>query len=57
MSVLWITIPLSMVLALMFLALFLRDQRRGRFGSPERSSLLPLEDDLPAGKQGRSLKN
>ncbi len=45
MPVLWITVILSLLLALVFLALFVKEHRRFHFGSPERASLLPLEDD------------
>lgn len=47
MPVLWITVILSLLLALVFLALFVKEQRRFHFGSPERAALLPLEDDAP----------
>jgi uncharacterized membrane protein len=47
MPVLWITVILSLLLALVFLALFVKEHRRFHFGSPERSALLPLEDDAP----------
>ncbi|HLP02553.1 MAG TPA: hypothetical protein VK163_11065 [Opitutaceae bacterium] len=45
MPVLWITVILSLLLALVFLALFVKEHRRFHFGSPERAALLPLEDD------------
>ena len=47
MPVLWITVILSLLLALVFLALFVKEHRRFHFGSPERSALLPLEEDAP----------
>ncbi len=51
MPVLWITVILSLLLALVFLALFVQEHRRFHFGSPERAALLPLEEDnaKPAG--------
>ncbi|MFT3828794.1 MAG: hypothetical protein QM691_03710 [Opitutaceae bacterium] len=45
MPVLWITVILSLLLALVFLALFVKEHRRFHFGSPERAALLPLEED------------
>ena len=48
MPVLWITVILSLLLALVFLVLFIKEHRRFHFGSPERSALLPLEEDAPA---------
>jgi hypothetical protein len=48
MPVLWITVILSLLLALVFLALFVKEHRRFHFGSPERAALLPLEDDASA---------
>lgn len=45
MPVLWITVILSLLLALVFLALFVKEHGRFHFGSPERAALLPLEDD------------
>ena len=50
MPVLWITVVLSLLLALVFLALFVKEHRRSHFGSPERSALLPLEEDVPVAK-------
>ncbi len=47
MPVLWITVILSLLLALVFLALFVKEHGRFHFGSPERAALLPLEDDAP----------
>ena len=47
MPVLWITVILSLLLALVFLVLFVKEHRRFHFGSSERSALLPLEDDAP----------
>ncbi len=45
MPVLWITVILSLLLALVFLVLFVKEHRRFDFGSSERISLLPLEED------------
>lgn len=45
MPVLWITVILSLLLALVFLALFVREHGRFHFGSTERAALLPLEED------------
>ncbi len=47
MPVLWITVILSLLLALVFLALFVREHGRFHFGSTERAALLPLEEDAP----------
>lgn len=47
MSVIPITVFFSLLLAALFVALFLREQRRHRFASPERDSLLPLADETP----------
>ena len=47
MPVLWITVILSLLLALVFLALFVKEHGRSRFGSTEHSALLPLEEDAP----------
>ncbi|WP_415909035.1 hypothetical protein [Oleiharenicola sp. Vm1] len=49
MSVIPITVFFSLLLAGFFVALFLREQRRHRFASSERDSLLPLADERPAG--------
>ncbi len=57
MPVLWITVILSLLLALVFLALFVKEHGRFHFGSPERAALLPLEDDAapaPAKPQPQS---
>lgn len=51
MDVLALTILCSLVLVAGFVALFLASRHSERFGSPERSSLLPLEDEeLPEPK-------
>ena len=47
MPVLWITVILSVLLALVFVVLFVKEHGRFHFGSPERVALLPLEDDGP----------
>ena len=47
MPVLWITVILSLLLALVFLALFVKEHGRFHFGSTERAALLPLEEDVP----------
>jgi hypothetical protein len=47
MSVIPITVFFSLLLAALFVGLFLREQRRHRFASPERDSLLPLADETP----------
>jgi hypothetical protein len=47
MPVLWITVILSLLLALVFLVLFIKEHGRFHFGSAERASLLPLEEDAP----------
>ena len=45
MSVLWITVILSLLLALVFLVLFVKEHARFHFGSTERAALLPLEEE------------
>lgn len=47
MSVIPITVFFSLLLAGFFVVLFAREQRRHRFASPERESLLPLADETP----------
>lgn len=47
MSVIPITIFFSLLLAGTFVWLFAREQRRRRFASAERDSLLPLADETP----------
>jgi hypothetical protein len=47
MPVLWITVILSLLLALVFVALFVNEHGRFHFGSPERASLLPLAEETP----------
>ena len=45
MSVIPITVFLSLGLVFIFVVLFWREQRRNRFASPERDSLLPLAEE------------
>lgn len=52
MSVIPVTVFFSLLLAAFFVALFLREQRRHRFASSERDSLLPLADERPAVRGG-----
>jgi hypothetical protein len=47
MSVIPLTIFFSLLLAGLFIALFVHEQRRRRFASAERDSLLPLADETP----------
>lgn len=47
MSVIPVTIFFSLLLAGLFVGLFAREQRRRRFASAERESLLPLADETP----------
>ncbi len=47
MSVIPITLFFSLLLAGTFVVLFAREQRRPRFTSAERDSLLPLADEIP----------
>lgn len=47
MSVIPLTVFFSLLLAGLFIALFAHEQRRRRFASPERDSLLPLADEQP----------
>jgi hypothetical protein len=47
MSVIPITLFFSLLLAGSFVGLFAREQRRRRFASAERDSLLPLADETP----------
>lgn len=48
MSVIPITVFFSLLLAGVFVVLFFREQRRHRFASAERDSLLPLADERPS---------
>lgn len=60
MTVLWLTVLLSALLAFVFLALFVRDQARRTSGSPERAALLPLQEPaerrVPPGTSGRRVE-
>ena len=47
MSVIPLTVFFSLLLAGLFIVLFWHEQRRRRFSSPERDSLLPLADEQP----------
>lgn len=47
MSVIPLTVFLSLGLVLVFVVLFLREQRRRSFASAERDSLLPLAEERP----------
>lgn len=47
MSVIPLTVFFSLLLAGLFMVLFAHEQRRRRFASPERDSLLPLADERP----------
>jgi hypothetical protein len=50
MSVLALTILISSCLAGIFIFCFAGEFRRSRRSSPERDSLLPLDDDTPSTK-------
>lgn len=52
MSVIPITLFFSLLLAGTFVVLFAREQRRHRFTSAERDSLLPLADEQPRAVPG-----
>lgn len=54
MSVIPVTVFFSLLLAGFFVVLFAREQRRQRFASPERESLLPLADETPRAANGRA---
>jgi hypothetical protein len=45
MAVIPLTLTISLVLVLTFVAFFLREQKRGSRGGAERDSLLPLADE------------
>ena len=47
MSVIPLTVFFSLLLVGLFIGLFAHEQRRRRFTSPERESLLPLADERP----------
>lgn len=46
MAVIPLTLTISLVLVLTFVAFFVREQRRGSRGGAERDSLLPLADEV-----------
>lgn len=46
MEVLLLTTLFSVVFAVFFLALFIRDRQTRKFGGIEREALLPLDDDF-----------
>lgn len=48
MDVIPLTLAISLLLSLTFIALFVREFSRPRRAGAEHDSLLPLEDDLPA---------
>jgi hypothetical protein len=45
MAVIPLTLTISLVLVLTFVAFFLREQKRGSRGGAERDSLLPLAEE------------
>lgn len=57
MSVIPLTIFFSLLLAGLFIALFVHEQRRRRFTSAEHDSLLPLAEETPheAGRRANPL--
>lgn len=56
MEVLLLTTLFSVVFAVFFLALFIRDRQTRKFGGIEREALLPLEDDFPNQEAGDKLE-
>jgi len=52
MSVIPLTIFFSLLLAGLFIVLFMHEQHRRRFASAERDSLLPLADETPHAVEG-----
>lgn len=52
MEVLLLTTLFSVVFAVFFLALFVRDRQTRRFGGTEREALLPFDDEGPMQKSG-----
>jgi hypothetical protein len=46
MAVIPLTLTISLVLVLTFVAFFVREQKRGSRGGAERDSLLPLADEV-----------
>ena len=61
MEVLLLTTLFSVVFAVFFLALFIRDRQKRPFGGIEREALLPLDDDAVTpktpGKTAENLKD
>lgn len=57
MSVIPLTVFFSLLLAGLFIALFVHEQRRRRFTSAEHDSLLPLAEETPreAGRRAAPL--
>jgi hypothetical protein len=47
MAVVPLTLAISLLLVATFIVLFLREHSRGASSSPERDSLLPLEEETP----------
>ena len=47
MKILFLTVFLSLLLASLFLLLFIRDRRRQDFGGIEQDALRPFEDETP----------
>jgi len=45
MAVIPVTLTISLGLVLVFVAFFLREQKRGRRGGAERDSLMPLAEE------------
>ncbi len=52
MSVIPLTVFFSLLLAGLFIALFVHEQRRRRFTSAEHDSLLPLAEETPRAADG-----
>jgi len=47
MAVVPLTLAISLLLVITFIVFFLREHSRGASSSPERDSLLPLEEETP----------
>lgn len=47
MSIILLTVFLSVILASLFIILFINDREKGRHSSLEQDSLLPLADENP----------
>jgi len=54
MEVLLLTTLFSVVFAVFFLTLFIRDRQTRRFGGVEREALLPFDDGDPAPRDPKS---